>query len=631
MIVIATAFFLSSTSRTGNSKVKSALSWRPFVSSALFIAAGLFCFMTQKTIFLKLYSVAISLIFLVAFGSTLFSAPNIIFRFATLMDKSIAGSSWEKQVEGYCYKVTVVWCCFFIVNGCASVWTAFFASDRVWSIYNGGISYVLMGMIFAVEFIVRRRVDEKMIKVYPISKFKADSRKDSHILCYEEKFSSGKYKTWKDFMCDTAKLRKFISSKTAEEWILHCEDYWYFLVAFIALLQSGKKVFLTQNIAEYFLEEIKKEGMEFLTDKKRNGESIPGSTIVSEIIENSLEPTTEELHCTPAINPEDSNIFMYTSGSTGTPKAVPQRMKEFEEDNAFIISKWKDEFLNRKLVATVSQHHIYGFLFGICLPFTLGVPFRRTRIEFPEDFEKLTDEKYIIIATPAFLKRTVDAKDRLPLEDPWIFTSGGAVSPELALLTDKVFGFCPLEVYGSTETSGIAYRQQSVNALVWTPFDNAKVWKGDDGCLRIISPYIKNPEGFATADLVEFTGEGNKFFLKGRSDSIVKIEEKRISMTEVENRLIESGLVKDVKVIALSNDVRQFLAAAIVLNEVGKNKFEGMEKYQINKFFHDWLMKFFENVVLPKKWRFVDYIPVDVQGKKHRDEIAAMFDSKQES
>ena len=321
---------------------------------------------------------------------------------------------------------------------------------------------------------------------------------------------------------------------------------------------------------------------------------------------------------------------MYTSGSTGTPKAVPQRMKEFEEDNAFIISKWKDEFLKRKLVATVSQHHIYGFLFGICLPFTLGVPFRRTRIEFPEDFEKLTDEKYIIIATPAFLKRTVDAKDRLPLEDPWIFTSGGAVSPELALLTDKVFGFCPLEVYGSTETSGIAYRQQSVNALVWTPFDNAKVWKGDDGCLRIISPYIKNPEGFATADLVEFTGEGNKFILKGRSDSIVKIEEKRISMTEVENRLIESGLVKDVKVIALSNDVRQFLAAAVVLNEMGKKKFEGMEKYLVNRFFHDWLMKFFENVVLPKKWRFVDSLPVDVQGKKHRNEIEAMFENNQE-
>ena len=50
-----------------------------------------------------------------------------------------------------------------------------------------------------------------------------------------------------------------------------------------------------------------------------------------------------------------------------------------------------------------------------------------------------------------------------------------------------------------------------------------------------------------------------------------------------------------------------------------------MEKYYINRFFHDFLMQYFENVVLPKKWRFVEKLPVDVQGKKHKDEIAAMF------
>ena len=42
-------------------------------------------------------------------------------------------------------------------------------------------------------------------------------------------------------------------------------------------------------------------------------------------------------------------------------------------------------------------------------------------------------------------------------------------------------------------------------------------------------------------------------------------------------------------------------------------------------------MKFFENVVLPKKWRFVDELPVDVQGKKHKAEIAALFDNPQEA
>ena len=116
-----------------------------------------------------------------------------------------------------------------------------------------------------------------------------------------------------------------------------------------------------------------------------------------------------------------------------------------------------------------------------------------------------------------------------------------------------------------------------------------------------------------------------KFLLKGRSDSIVKIEEKRISMTEVENRLLETGLVNDVKVVAMTSDVRQFLAAAVVLNEEGKKKFENTEKYLINRYFHDFLMKYFENVVIPKKWRFMEKLPVDVQGKKHKDEIIALF------
>ena len=92
--------------------------------------------------------------------------------------------------------------------------------------------------------------------------------------------------------------------------------------------------------------------------------------------------------------------------------------------------------------------------------------------------------------------------------------------------------------------------------------------------------------------------------------------------------MLESGLVSDVKVVALQNEIRQYLAAAIVLNAEGKKKFADTEKYLINRWFHDFLMQFFENVVLPKKWRFVDALPVDVQGKKHKDEIIAMFNDE---
>lgn len=627
VVVLACAFFLSASGgrKSDGKSEKKALDWRPMLSSALFLLAGILCFVFNKKIFLKLYSVVISATMLFVFGSSLFFKPNIIFRFACLGDKSVKGSSFEPQVNSYCKKVTVVWCVFFVLNGSVSAFTALHdfgndaLNDKIWSVYNGGISYILMGLLFAVEFLVRKMVDKKMIKSFSFTKFKSDSRKDDHILCFEDSWSKKIYKTWKDFLVDSAKLRAFISEKKSEDWILHCEDYWYFLCAFVALLQCKKRILLTQNISENFIAEIKKPGVEFLTDQ-----NVPDAVSIPELVRNSPEPDEKFIRELPVLNSEETCILMFTSGSTGKPKAVPQRMKEFEEDNAFVISKWGEEFISRKLVTTVSQHHIYGFLFGVSLPFTLGVPFRRKRIEFPEEFETLSDEKYMIIATPAFLKRTVEIEEKLSLKNPWIFTSGGACSAELAEKTEKLFGFCPLEVYGSTETSGIAYRQQSKDGPKFTPFANARLWLGDDGCLRVVSPYIKNPEGFATADLAEFFDDG-RFVLKGRSDSIVKIEEKRISLTEVENRILQTGLVADVKVVALQNDVRQYLAAAIVLNPEGRRKFAGTEKYLVNRYFHDFLMQYFENVVLPKKWRFVEELPVDVQGKKHKDEIVAMF------
>lgn len=627
VVVLACAFFLSASGgrKSDGKSEKKALDWRPMLSSALFLLAGILCFVFNKKIFLKLYSVVISATMLFVFGSSLFFKPNIIFRFACLGDKSVKGSSFEPQVNSYCKKVTVVWCVFFVLNGSVSAFTALHdfgndaLNDKIWSVYNGGISYIIMGLLFAVEFLVRKMVDKKMIKSFSFTKFNSDSRKDDHILCFEDSWSKKIYKTWKDFLVDSAKLRAFISEKKSEDWILHCEDYWYFLCAFVALLQCKKRILLTQNISENFIAEIKKPGVEFLTDQ-----NVPDAVSIPELVRNSPEPDEKFIRELPVLNSEETCILMFTSGSTGKPKAVPQRMKEFEEDNAFVISKWGEEFISRKLVTTVSQHHIYGFLFGVSLPFTLGVPFRRKRIEFPEEFETLSDEKYMIIATPAFLKRTVEIEEKLSLKNPWIFTSGGACSAELAEKTEKLFGFCPLEVYGSTETSGIAYRQQSKDGSKFTPFANARLWLGDDGCLRVVSPYIKNPEGFATADLAEFFDDG-RFVLKGRSDSIVKIEEKRISLTEVENRILQTGLVADVKVVALQNDVRQYLAAAIVLNPEGKRKFAGTEKYLVNRYFHDFLMQYFENVVLPKKWRFVEELPVDVQGKKHKDEIVAMF------
>ncbi len=632
IIVLAGAGFLSVTGiRKTDKNEKIKLDWKPMLSSMLFLSAGLFCFITGKEFFLKIYSVVISATMLFVFGSTLFMPPNIIFRFATLSDKSIKGSSFEDKVYNYCQKVTLVWCCFFILNGSVAALTTFSdkifglspeAARKVWAVYNGGISYVLMGTLFIVEFIIRKLVDKKMIKLFSITKFKVDSRKDSHVICYDDAWSSGIYKTWKDFLTDTAKLRRFLSGIEQKDFILHCEDNWYFLCTFVALLQCKKAVYVTQNITESFMAEVKTPSVCFITDQQVPLDDT--TFFIPDLIEKSALPSEAEIRTVPEIDDEETELYLYTSGSTGKPKAVRHIMKEIEKDNEVVISLWGEEYFKRKLITTVSQHHAYGLYWAICLPFTLGLPFRRKRIEFPSEFEKLTDTSYVLVSTPAFLKRTVEVLDKLNMKDIFISVSGGAVSEELAVQTEKLFGFCPMEGYGSTETSGVAYRQQSRDGLVWTPYDCVKLWVGEDGCLNVISPFIKDPAGVATADLVEIFEDG-RFLLKGRSDSIVKIEEKRISMTEVENRLLESGLVSEVKVVALSNDVRQYLAAAIVLNAKGREQFADAAKFKINSWFHDFLMKYFENVVIPKKWRFVEKLPCDVQGKVHKLEVMEMF------
>lgn len=628
---------------SGGHVEKKKVSFR-LLSVILLGGTGALCFITNSPLVLKLYPVLVSAVLLCAFGVTLFYPPVMVFRLALLQDKTIRGSLAEKRIERYCRKVTLVWCAFFILNGGIALGTVFFASDRFWSIYNGGISYILMGLVFAGEFMVRKITDKKMPKAVPLSQITGTSRPPAAVLCYEQTWQAGRYKTWQDFLDDTARLRKVIRSYDFPQWILHAEDYWYFLAAFVSLLQCGKRVLLTANVSPAYIAEIRDKETAFLTDVefppvKPEADGSPADRFAGDTLfipgllaDRDAEVPADEI---PRINADETVIMMYTSGSTGRPKAVRQRLTEFELDNRFILSKWGEEWLARKACSTVNAHHIYGLLFSILLPFTAGIPFRRQRIEFPEEFERLADDSYMIITVPAFLKRAVEVKSaekegprNFPLRSPWIFTSGGVLGPEIAEKTSRVFGFWPVEVYGSTETSGIAWRQ-SKDGLEWTPFDNAEISKNEEGCLVIRSPYIKDPAGFITGDLADIHGDG-RFILKGRADSIVKIEEKRISLPEVESRLMSSGLAADVCVVAME-DRRQYLAAALVLNGPGREKFRDNKKYEINRYFSEYLLQFFERTVLPKKWRYLDSLPVDAMGKKKKQDIQALFSPEREA
>jgi uncharacterized membrane protein len=61
------------------------------------------------------------------------------------------------EAVAYCRTVTAVWCGFFVLNAAISLELALAGSPRAWALYTGLVGYVLMGLLFGAEYLVRQR------------------------------------------------------------------------------------------------------------------------------------------------------------------------------------------------------------------------------------------------------------------------------------------------------------------------------------------------------------------------------------------------------------------------------------------------------------------------------------------
>jgi uncharacterized membrane protein len=105
---------------------------------------------------LKLYPAMVSAAFLGVFAYSLLAPPTVIERMARGR-----GPALPPFVVAYTRRVTQAWCVFFLCNGAIALATALWAPEAVWSFYTGVVSYVLMGLLFAAEYLVRIRVRKR--------------------------------------------------------------------------------------------------------------------------------------------------------------------------------------------------------------------------------------------------------------------------------------------------------------------------------------------------------------------------------------------------------------------------------------------------------------------------------------
>ena len=316
-----------------------------------------------------------------------------------------------------------------------------------------------------------------------------------------------------------------------------------------------------------------------------------------------------------AAGPEDKLLQIFTGGSTGSPQIWTKTVENIFGEALFL----RNHFAITEqdcIVSTISPYHIYGLLFSIALPLVSGASVVAGTPSFPGEIRDTVRRHgaTILAAVPPHYR----ALSEQPMNAPGLRL---AVSSAGMLEARDNEAFCRRnglgieEVFGSTETGGIAGRNRFRNENHFTAFTTVS-WQIKDGRLAIKSPYISpdlplDAEGFfLSADRVEICGE-NGFLLKGRADAVTKVGGKRVDLEEVRTLIAEQNNVQDCIVLALPDPGgRGHLIAALIQGS-------SVDPESIRRT----LTGSLEAYALPRIIKTIAQMPLKDNGKYDRDAI----------
>nr|MBF0681593.1 AMP-binding protein [Pseudomonas sp.] len=201
-----------------------------------------------------------------------------------------------------------------------------------------------------------------------------------------------------------------------------------------------------------------------------------------------------------------------------------------------------------------------------------------------------------------------------------VFSSGGPLPAEAGEFLLQALGQAPTEIYGSSETGGIAWRQ---GGSLWQPFAGVELSQDEHGALRIASPCLPTSHEEQTADAARIQADG-RFELLGRLDRIVKLEEKRISLPMLESALAEHPFVSEAR-LGVIEDNRAFLAGLIALSDAGLHALRNQGRRSLTQALRKHLAQYCEALALPRRWRLVRQLPVNSQGKLPQAQLDALL------
>ena len=324
-----------------------------------------------------------------------------------------------------------------------------------------------------------------------------------------------------------------------------------------------------------------------------------------------------------ALDLDRCSLSLCTSGSSGEPKRIDKTLRQLVNEVEALEQLWGAELGPACIIGSVATQHIYGLLFRVLWPLCAGRPFVRKQLAFPEDLQRASREHpaFAWVASPALLKRMGDNLDWPALSAVRrVFSSGGALPAEAAQSLHQRLNQWPTEIFGSSETGGIAWRQ---GHDLWQPFADVALSQDDDGALLIASPYLPAGHVEHTADAARIAADG-RFELLGRLDRIVKLEEKRISLPMLEKALMAHEWVAEAR-LGVVQENRASLGALLVLTEAGLHALRNQGRRTLTEELRQHLSQHCEALALPRRWRLLRQLPLNTQGKLPQADVEALL------
>ena len=273
----------------------------------------------------------------------------------------------------------------------------------------------------------------------------------------------------------------------------------------------------------------------------------------------------------------------------------------------------------------MSHQHFYGLPFRLLWPICSGARIARKQIIFPSEWIDITHQ-HILISSPVFLKRALQSSNLSKLKDKVlvIYSAGGQLAFEIQRELQQQLNAKVIEIYGSSETGSVAWRMYP--QIDWSLQPNVQIALNDAGLLKIKSPFLPDYHWLQTQDRALLTERS--FQLLGRADNIVKIEEKRISLTCIEKTLGCLPWIDDCKALALKLPTRTRIGMIVKLSDTGIAQLQKDQRWRFCQRLRAAISPYLGAIALPRIWRFVTHIPSNSMGETTQADLTKLFNKQ---